>query len=526
MPSVLLFLLACDQGVEPTSHLPVPEVRPAAPALRRLTEAQYHSAIGSLLGPELVLPSSLEPDVQVDGLLSVGASIAMVSPWGVERYEQAALDLVEQALESPDNRAVMLSCEPSDALDPCLEQALEDFGLRAWRRPMTDEELDRVLTVVRDIAGDSGGLDIGLLYGLGAMLQSPHFLYRSEHGLGPEGGALTDYELATRLSFLLWNAIPDQELLLAAEAGELSTDAGLELQAIRMLEDERSAAGLRNLLVELYTLYELDDLDKDPLVFTHASAELGPAAREETLLVAEQLLLDEDGDYRRLISQNRSFVDPRLAALYGIQAPEAEGFGQVWLDPAQGRRGLLGHASILAQNSHATSSSATLRGHFIRTVLLCHEIPAPPGDVDTTIPEADSTSPTLRDRIAVHLEDPSCAGCHVLMDPMGLALENFDGIARWRDTENGETIDASGELDGVAWQTPWELPEVLAEHPDLGPCFTENVYRYAVGHSLESGERDLAEWLSVEFEIADYSYRTLVLETVMSPGFRNVGAYE
>ncbi len=523
---MLPLLLACAQVGDSGLARPVPEVVPAAPALRRLTEAQYHSAIRDLLGPDLVLPSRLEPDVQVEGLLSVGASVAMVSPWGVERYEQAALDLVEQALESPDNRVVMLSCEPSELDDPCLERALDEFGLRAWRRRLTEAELDRILGLVEGITLDSGELDIGLLYGLGALLQSPHFLYRSEHGLDPAGAALTDYELATRLSFLLWNAIPDQELLLAAEAGELSTDEGLEVQALRMLEDERAGQGLRNLLTELYTLYELDDLDKDPLVFTHASAELGPAAREETLLVAEQLLLDEDGDYRRLISQNRSFVDPRLAALYGIPAPDPEGFGQVWLDPDQGRRGLLGQASVLAQFSHATSSSATLRGKFIRSVLLCHEIPAPPGDVDTTIPEADSTSPTLRDRIAVHMENPSCSGCHLLTDPMGLALENFDGVGRWRDSENGATIDASGELDGETWQTPWELPEVLAEHPDLGPCFSENVYRYAVGHSLQSGEEELGEWLAVEFEIADYSYRSLVLETVMSPGFRNVGAYE
>ena len=526
---MLLFLLACDPGVQDTSvelvNGPVPAVEPAAPALRRLTEAQYHSAISDLLGPGLVMPSSLEPDVKVDGLLSVGASIAAVSPWGVEQYEEAALDLVEQALESPEHRAVMLSCEPDGVDDPCVEQAVSDFALRAWRRPMTEGELDRILTVIEDIGVDTS-LDLGLLYGLGAMLQSPYFLYRSEHGLDPAGGALTDYELATRLSFLLWNSIPDEELLLAAEAGELSTDAGLEAQALRMLEDERSVDGLRNLLTELYTLYELDDLDKDPLVFTHASSELGPDAREETLLVAEQLMLVEDGDYRELISSPRSIINPRLAALYGVRAPSADGFEEMEFEEDDGRRGLLGHASLLAQHSHATSSSATLRGKFIRTVLLCHEIPAPPGDVDTTIPEADSESPTLRDRIAVHLEDPSCAGCHELMDPMGLALENFDGIARWRDTENGVTIDASGELDGVAWQTPWQLSGVLAEHPDLGPCFTENLYRYGVGHSLADGEKELAEWLAVEFEIADYSYRSLVLATVMSPGFRNVGAYE
>jgi len=519
---VLLLLLACkdaptDAGPTLTNG-PVPEVTPAAPTLRRLTTSQYHNAIVDLLGPDVLLPTSLEPDIQVEGLLSVGAGVASVSSWGVERYESAAISLAEQAVE----QGTLTDCDST----ACVDDFVADFGRRAWRRPLTEDEVSTLAEVIDWIADDSGDFETSLVYGTAAMLQSPHFLYRKEHGSSDQGGPLSDFELATRLSFFVWNTTPDEELLDAAEAGELSTDAGLEEQARRLMEDERAVDGVRNLFTELYTLYALDDLDKDPLVFTHASADLGPAAREETLLLVENLLLHEGGDFRDLFTSERSYVDRRLASLYRVGAPSEEGHGEVWFERSDGRRGLLGHASVLAQYSHATGSSPTLRGKFLRTTVLCHTIPPPPGDVDTTIPEADNSSPTMRDRIAIHLEDPACASCHSLLDPIGLGLENFDGIGRWRDTENGETIDASGDLDGAAWETPWEMAATVRNHPDLGPCFTTRLYDYAVGRPSGEGEEDLEDWLAVEFEISGYAVPDLMLSTVMSPGFRNAGAFD
>ncbi|MCP4920485.1 MAG: DUF1592 domain-containing protein [Proteobacteria bacterium] len=519
-------LLACNDAPLDTGERtngPVPDVSAGAPTLRRLTTSQYENAIADLFGDGLILPSSLEPDTQSEGLLSVGAGVASTSPWGVERYEDAAIDLAEQVVE----RGLELPCEPASSGDSaCAEEIVDELGLRIWRRPLTEGEIERLGGVIAWIGGDAGDFDVGLTYGLAAMLQSPNFLYRREHGTSADGGPLMDHELATRLSFFLWNTIPDDELLAVAQAGELSTDAGLAEQADRMMSDGRASQGIRNLFIELYTLYELDDLDKDPLVFTHTSSDLGPAAREETLLLVENHLLVEGGDYRELFSTRRTWIDPRLAALYQVRAPDPDGFGEHTFTSDDGRRGLLGHASILAQYSHATSSSATLRGKFIRSTVLCHEIPAPPGDVDTTIPEADDSSPTLRDRIAIHLEDPTCAACHELLDPIGLGLENFDGIGRWRSTENGATIDASGDLDGVAFDDAWALSGKVAEHPDLAGCFTDHVYHYAVGRGTAAGERDLADWLTVEFELAGHAVPDLMRSTVMSPGFRNAGAFD
>ena len=532
--AVLLTLLGCSGAVDDTaisSLGPAPEVSPAEPALRRLTTAQYENAIASLFGEGLVMPTSLEPDSAIVGLLSVGAAVSSVSSYGVELYESAAYLIAEQVTEDASFRANFYPCEPVSAADEeCAALLIESVGRQAWRRPLAAEELDRLTTIVTAIGEAEDDFHIGAMYAISAILQSPSFLYRSEHGTpdpdDPDRRRLDDFELASRLSFLLWNTLPDEELLLAAEAGELQTSAGLEVQARRMLADPRASDGVRNLFTELLGLYELDDLSKDPEVFTHASADLGPSAREETLMLIEQLLLVEDADYRELFTTQRTFVDRRLAALYSISAPAEEGFGEVWLEESAGRRGLLGHASILAQHAHPTSTSATLRGKFIRTVLLCHEIPPPPGDVDTSIPEADAESPTLRERIATHLEDPSCSSCHQITDPIGLGLENFDGIGRWRDTENDTTIDPSGELDGDAFTDSWQLGSALASHEDLGLCLTEKVYQYTTGHAIEEGEEALVDWLTASFAAADYSFQELLIQTILSDSFRTVGALQ
>ena len=505
--------------------MPTADAEPAA--LRRLTESQYLNAVSDLLGGDLTLPTSLEPDTSIDGLLSVGASQTSLSALGVERYEDAAYLLAEQAVQKPDLYGCMPS-GPSD--DACAAQFIEDFGRRAWRRPLTDDELDVLVDLQQEIAGDAGDFDVGATYAIAAVLQSPYFVYRIEVGEPnpdrPGQRLLTDYEVATRLAFFLWNTLPDDELLDAAEAGELSTPEGLEAQAQRLLNDDRAADGIRNLFDELYELYLLESISKDPTVFTMASPELGPAAREETLLTVERLLFVEDGDYRDLFTSRRTFVDRRLAALYGVPAPTPDGFGEIVLPADGGRSGLLGQASTLLLHSHSTRSSATLRGVFVRETLLCQEIPAPPSDVDTSIPEADATSPTLRERVKSHLEDPSCAGCHQVTDPPGLALENFDGLGRWRSHENGALIDASGELDGVTYEDAIGLNRALRNHDDLGRCFTTKVMQYAVGHELGQGEIELRNWLETSFMLEGYSVQRLLLDVIGSDAFRHVGDWE
>ncbi len=530
----LLLALACSDPPAPADTAPVaaeppvqPDVTPGTPILRRLTSEQYGNTVHDLLGADLVLPNDLEPDEAASGLREVGAGTNAVSPHGVEQYEEGAYLLARQAL-AEDHRAAVVPCTPSATVDDaCAEQFVRTLGRRAWRRSLTEEEVTRLVGVAQLAATQLGDFHQGLEFALAALLQSPNFLYRVELGEpdanDPALRRLTGAELATRLAYFLWNTTPDDTLLDAAELGALDTDEGLQTQLARMLADPRARQGVRAFFDDMLRLYVLDDMIKDTTVFVHMSPDVGPAAREETLLGLEALVA-EGGDYRSFYTTRRTFVDRKLAAIYGVRAPAREGFGEVTLPDDGGRRGFLGQVGFLAPNAHAVSSSATRRGIFLREVVLCQEIPAPPAGVNTSIPEPDADARTLRERVAVHLEDPSCASCHRLMDPIGLGLENFDGLAGWRTTEAGATIDPSGELDGVAFADAWELGQVVADHPRVGACLAETMYRYAVGRPIAEGEEDEAAYLTARLALAGHAVQALQSDIVLSPGFRNVGA--
>ena len=525
-------LFACNgaekepPAADPVELGPVPAVEPATPRLRRLTQVQYRNALVDLFGEDLVLPVALEPDVREEGFLSIGASSTSISPRGVEQYEDAAYDVAEQVVEWPDRIALWMDCSLDGALTPaCTDQLVASLGRRAWRRPLETAEVDALSTLIRTIADESGEVATGVTYGIAALLMDPRFLYRAELGTddGQGGRALTDLELASRLSFLIWNTIPDEELLARAEAGGLTQPGAVREEAERLLADERARAGIRNFFTELYQLDLLDEITKDPLVIPQASPEVGPAARAETLAVLESLIFDEAADFRTALTTRRTFLDRRLAAIYGVPAPSVEDAAWTELPRTGGRRGVLGHASFLMLNAHNSTSSATLRGKFVRERLLCQVMPPPPADVDTSIPEPNEDAPTLRDRVAVHLEDPSCAGCHTLMDPIGLGFENFDAIGRWRSSEAGAPIDPSGELDGVAFSDAWEMGLAISEHPSFGPCLAQSLYQYTTGLPLAEGEEALADWLGEAFTADGWQVQALVLRIVESPGFQQVG---
>ena len=418
--SALLLMPACEREV--------PEIDPPAPTLRRLTTAQYSNAVHDLFGEEVVVPRQLEPDVNLEGFFSIGAAVTSISPRGVEQYEEAAFAIAEQ-ITAPG--AFDFDCEPAGSADrACAQEILEGFARRAWSRPVTADEGDVLAGLATDAAEVLGDFHEGLQYGIAAILQSPKFLYRDELGEPADGGhRFTAFEVATRLSFLFWNTIPDDELLAAAESGALLTDEGVAEQADRLLADPRSRAGLRAFLSELFDLHRLDSLSKDPTVFVHMSDEVGPSAKEETLLGFEHLVFVEDDDFRNILTTQRTFLNRKLAAIYNVPAPTRDGFGETVLPTTDMRRGLLGQVSVLALQSHPINNSPTLRGKFIRNVLLCHTIPPPPADVDTSIPEPSGEAPTLRDRVQEHLQDPTCAGCHQITDPIGLAMEHFDALA-------------------------------------------------------------------------------------------------
>lgn len=514
------------KGPPPRSDKPF---SPAEGGLRRLTELQYANAIHDLFGPEVVVPPRLEPDVAIEGLVALGAARTSVSPRGVEQYEAAALDLAGQALGTgpASARSQIVACTPSGVSDDaCARTTLSALGRRAFRRPLTAAELSRLVTLAGTAGRALGDFHRGLELPVAALLESPHFLFRVELGepdpAAPGQLRFTAWELASRLSFLMWNTIPDEALLDAAERGELLTDAGLDAALDRLLASPRARLGLRSFFTDLLELYRLDELVKDPKVFVQASAELGPAAREETLRGIEHLIFDAPSDYREILTTRRTFLDRRLAAIYEVPAPAREGFGMhTWPDDSP-RAGLLTQASVLALYAHATSSSATRRGKFVRKTLLCANPAPPPVDVNTMLPEPSGNTPTLRDRVAEHLRNENCAVCHRFTDPIGLGLENFDGVGRYRATEHGAVIDASGELSKVPFSNPRELAAAVVAHPDFVPCFVKSIYRYAGGHLETAGEAGVLEDLTADFAAGGHRVLPLLRQLVKSPGFRRL----
>ncbi len=529
LPALLAFASCVD--VEDTTPAVVPPDVPAIaprPLAPRLSVAQYRNVVHDLFGEDVAVPPALEPDTSTSGFVSVGSAQSAISPRGVEQYEEAAFKIAEQALATPAKRAALVPCEPASPTDEaCARAFVEKLGRRAWRRPLADEEVTAIAGVVTKAGGTLGDFHKGAEFGIAALLEAPSFLYRPVLGEPdpdhPGSKRATAHEMASRLSFFLWNSTPDSALLDAADTGALLTDAGIEEQVRRLLDDPRARGGLRNFVTEYLRLDQLDTLSKDPTVFTYYSPDIGPAAREETLLDFERAVFDRDLDYRDLFTTRTTFVNPKLASMYEVLAPDPEGFAEVELPADIPRRGLLGQVSILALYAHPTSSSATLRGKLVRTVLLCGEIPPPPADVNTALPEPEPGAVTLRDREKAHLADSFCAGCHLRMDPIGLGLENFDGIGRYRTKDHGALIDASGDLDGVTFKDSLDLSNVVATHPDLPGCFTRRMYEYATSSVETFEEEKVITALTAHFQASGHKVKALMATIAQSRGFRLVG---
>ena len=533
----LALSLGCDGSIgerQPPPAPAEPEYAPHAGPLRRLSQAEYRHTVVDLLGEGVVPPSALEEDARPGGehgLVAIGVSTFAVSSAGVQKYEDAAYSLAAQALVQREDPSAFVGCRPGGVVDGgCADQFIRHFGRRAWRRPLTPEERTRLVAIASEAAERLGDFHEGLAFAVATVLQSPNFIFRAEVGrpsaTRPGYNELTPWEIATRLSYLLWSTTPDDALLDAAATGALATNEGLEEEARRMLADPKAHQGLRAFFDDMLVLDRLLDagaIQKDPTVFLHYNAEVGPSAREETLQFLEDLILDRDAPWGEAFTSRRTFIDRTLASIYAVPAPSRQGFGLFEHPESTGRRGLLGQIGFLIANSNRATSSATKRGAYIREVLLCQPIPPPPPDVNTALEPSSSEAPTLRDRVARHLEDPSCAGCHQLMDPLGLGLENFDAIGRYRDTENGVRIDASGYLnDGASFEDSAGLGDALADSQVARDCLVRTLFRYGTGHVEVASETAALHDLERQFAASDYRVKSLLLALATSDAFRFV----
>ena len=508
-----------DTQDDPDAPLEVP-----APTIRRLTASEFAHSLRDLLG-EVTLPGT-ETDALKDGFFAVGNATIAVSPAGVALYEKALEQATAQGFADATRAAAVVPCLPAAVDDTvCFRDAVASFGRRAWRRSLTGAELERYLAIATTIAGETGDTLMGLRHAAWGLLESPNFLYRVEIGepSAQDGGRLryTGYEMAERLSYTLWNTTPDVALLDAAERGDLTTPAGVRAEAERMIVDPRARQGVENFVSELYSIWRLTDLTKDPATYPAWSPSLKAAIRDDLLARINDVVFDAPGDFLSLYDSNKVFVTNALADLYGVPAADPDVLRAAEL-PADGlRRGLIGSAAILAMYSPPARTSATKRGQFIADALLCRVVPPPPPGVDVNLDmDMDPTPKTAREQLKKHRENPSCAGCHNMMDPMGLALENFDSTGRFRPDDQGLTIDASGDLDGVAFANGGELAGLLRDHPEASMCLVRKLYTYTTGRLPVYSELELLRLLEDDMLREDNHFDQLLLSLVTRDEFR------
>ena len=501
------------------------------PVLHRLTLSQYRNVLSDLLGIDMV-PAGLEIDLdaRLNGLLSIGSTQQPMSPRATEQMEQVVNSMLTTLFADPQRRMQLVGCDPAQGA--CLGDFLSRFGRRAWRRPLSADEQRRLVTLAQmGTSKTNGDAWAGPRYAVAALLQSPHFVFRVELGTPDAADAsrrmLTAYETASRLSFLLTNGGPDQGLLDAAAANKLGTSVEIEAQAMRLLSGPRAALAVEEFFEDYLNLGQLLQLSKLDAMFPTFNDALKQAMRTETLRTLRTLTFDENNPWASVFTTRSSFLSPELARFYNLARPSASGAGLTTKPDSSPRVGLLTHASLLATNAHASSTSPTLRGKFVRETLLCQSIPAPPDNVDTKLPETSPSIKTTRQKLEAHVADPACAACHQMMDPIGLALENFDAVGQYREDENGERIDTRGDLDGMMYEGPEGLANAVAQHPRLETCLVLMLMRHAAGSAAESSQEDqLRRLLEASAKSQRSSLRGLLLSLATSPAFRHVSALE
>lgn len=484
--------------------------------LRRLTREQYDNSIRDLLGIDGQPSTALSSDEKLAAFFS--NSVSPVTRLSIEQYSDAAEDVARAAVAQ---RLDALTGCAGNQTAACAEQFMQSFGRRAFRRPLESVELARYRGLFDTYQARGFGEGIRLV--LQAMLQSANFVYHLELAPAPAGedvAPLGGYEVASRLSYALWNTTPDAELLDAAAAGKLDSKAGITEQAQRLLKSDRARDALASFHVQWLGLDSLLDSAKDTALFPAWNDDLKRAMRDETVNFADFVVRKGDGRLQTLLSAPFTVASPDLLGLYGSSATPAAD-GTVQLDPSQ-RAGLLTQAAFLSAHAHANQTSPVHRGLAVRKNLLCTELPDPPMDVDNTPPEPDPKA-TTRQRFAQHREDPSCAGCHSLLDPIGVGFESYDAIGRFRTTENGLPIDASGELTGTGSGTfsgAVEMAQKLSVSPEVRSCLQKQWFRFSLGRFESAEDSCSLKALSEQFAAADYDVKALLLGLVTSDAFR------
>jgi Protein of unknown function (DUF1592)/Protein of unknown function (DUF1588)/Protein of unknown function (DUF1595)/Protein of unknown function (DUF1587)/Protein of unknown function (DUF1585) len=515
------------QGELPPDGLP-------AGGLRRLTTVQYMNSVRDLLGDGLKLPAELDSDlVTPDGVSfsNAGAFLVTTSRLGVQRYEDAARALADTVFADAARTKALVGCTPASAQDPCVSAFITRFGRSALRHPLSDAEIATYMGVVTAGEKELGSATEGLHYAVEAILQSPQFIYRVEVGQPDPAAArpgrvrFDNYEIATRMSYLLVDSTPDPALLDAAARGDVATPEGIGQEVQRLFALPQARTAMTRFFDELLRLDEVASLGKDPMVFPSFTPSVATAMRDQIQQTIDGLLWTKKGDLLDLLTTRDTFINQDLAPIYGMSNVSGASFVPATFAADGPRAGLLTMAGILSLEARRTRTSPTLRGLFVRDVLLCRPLPPPPPSVDPNFaPTPAGAGPeTMRVKLVRHRKDAVCAGCHSAMDPIGLALEHFDGVGAYREKDGDLPLDVTGTLSGldgpdVNFDGARALADALRAEPLTEACAARHFANHALGRDID---QTLAlEALITAFRSGGHRLLDLVVAVAANDAFR------
>jgi hypothetical protein len=511
---------------------------PGGAEARLLTRLQYDNTVRDLLGGDLTVSARNFPEENL--LLGFGnnADAHRASLLLSERHVAAAEELAAAAVARGVDQ--LLPCDAGDRSEGCVQSFISQFGYRAYRRPIREEESAPLLDLWRS-ANEAWGFDKALELVVETFLQSPQMLYRTESLNGAaealplverrkgQALALDSYQIASRLSYLLWNTLPDAELFALADSDALLDVETVRLQARRMIDDERAHGTVADFYDQWLNLSSFAGLTRDPPpeALDAAGAPLASDAfnsawQESLARFVQHTFWEDGGNVEALLSSQTVFVSSSLAGLYGL---EAEGAGYTAVEDAQ-RAGILTQPGLMALLAHADQSAPVQRGKFVREQLLCKPLPPPPPDVDTTPPDPDPSA-TTRERFRQHSADQRCAACHRFLEGAGFGLEEFDQLGRFRTEEYGLLVDASGELlesgdpsvDGP-FNGAQELAAKLAGSSQVESCLATQWFRYGMGRGEQPGDVCSLNGIKAQFAESGGDFRELLVSMTTTDVFR------
>ncbi|HKP56842.1 MAG TPA: DUF1592 domain-containing protein [Polyangiales bacterium] len=498
--------------------------------LRRLTSEEYDNSVRDLLGDATAPGREFAPDTTV-GLFDNTAATQTVPVLLAEQYLDAATTLAEGV---KDVKALVGGCDPAGSSGAtCVKTFIGKFGRRAYRRPLTTDEVTK-LTAVYDNTRTASDATTGVRAVVAAVLAAPSFLFRPEFGstTAPAAGGPAvitgarpagPYELAARLASLIWGSVPDDMLLDAAGAGQLATKAQVATQARRMIADPRAKPAQAEFYRQWFGLQRIETTSKDDGTYPEFNDALRAAMSEESRRFIDDVLWNGDANLATLLTANYSFVNQPLAKLYGVSGGPADAatFAKVNLNPEQ-RAGVMTQAAVLAAYARPDQSSPVKRGQWIRVRLICQDLPDPPANVPELPAPKEGVS--NRERFAMHTNNPACSGCHNLIDGLGFGLEEYDGIGRFRTVDQGVKVDSSGEITATTdingkYEGGAELAGLLAGSNEVRDCAPTQWFRYALARRDQAEDSCSLGEVQEAFEKSNGDLKELVVALTQTEAF-------